>query len=107
MLQCLKKVLRVDSERFYKVEMFTDPHTHPPTHTHTHIYTHTHTHTCMHACMHAHMHTHMHTHKHTHTHTDKPTTKNQSLLKKCVLFHMSHLLTCSSYHLPKIYSMKF
>ena len=97
MLQCLKKVLRVDSEKFYKVEMFTDPHTHPPTHTHTH----THTHTCMHACMHA------HTHAQTHTHTDKPTTKNQSLLKKCVLFYMSHLLTCSSYHLPKVYSMKF
>ena len=42
-LQSLKKILTVDSEKFYKAGKFT--HTHALAHTHTHTHTHTHAHT--------------------------------------------------------------
>ena len=41
-LQSLKKILTVDSEKFYKAGKFT--HTHARTQTHTHTHTHTRTH---------------------------------------------------------------
>ena len=41
-LQSLKKILTVDSEKFYKAGKFT--HTHARTQTHTHTHTHARTH---------------------------------------------------------------
>ena len=61
-LQSLKKILKGETGKFYKVKEFTDPHTH--THTQTHTHTHKHTQT--------------HTHTQKHTHRDKPMTASLS-----------------------------